>query len=146
MKKRYLLLLLLMLFPVLLALVGYNSWTDNPPKNYALIRGLLVNPGTIAMLGGVVGMLLFRQRAMYWGMLVSFLYTYFALGLVWGSFSTLGVFDNHTLTTATLMSVVGFVAALFTMLLTRVLRKAIDAVNEPNVGQQNLEQKKKPRE
>jgi hypothetical protein len=131
MKKSYWTLLLLILLPVLLALVGYNAWNDAPPKNYPLIRGLLVNPGTVAVLGGVVGMLLYRQRAMYWGMLVSFVYTYLALGLVWGSFSTLGVLDNHTLTTATLMSVVGFVAALFTMLLTRVLRRAIDAVNDP---------------
>lgn len=136
MKKRYIVLLILILLPALIALCGYNSYTDSPPDNLPLIRALLVNPGTIAVIGGIVGLLLYRQRAMYWGMIVSFFYSYLALGLVWGTFRTDGIFGNHTLTTSTLLSVVGFVAALFTMLLTRVMRKAIEGVNNPEVPTQ----------
>ncbi|KEO81183.1 hypothetical protein [Tumebacillus flagellatus] len=131
MKKRYLLLLLIVLLPVLFSLLGYNYYSDAPPKNLPLIKALLVNPATIAVLGGIVGMLLYQQRAMYWGMVVTFLYSFLSLGLQWGTFKQYGVFYNHTLTTATLLSVVGFVGALFTLLVMRVLRKTLDAVNQP---------------
>ncbi|WP_236588009.1 hypothetical protein [Tumebacillus amylolyticus] len=131
MKKRYLIVLLIVLLPILFALIGYNHFTDSPPRNLPLISALLVNPATIAVLGGIIGILLYQQRAMYWGMVTMFLYSYLALGLVWGAFKTQGIFNNETLTTATLLSVVGFVASLFTLLIMRVVRKTLDAVNNP---------------
>jgi hypothetical protein len=127
--KKLIVLLLLTLIPVYFALAGFTNITQATTRAQALVHDLLINPEIMVFLGVIVALVLRRRRAMWWGMIVCFLYAYLALGLVWGGFYSEGAFGRNTLNTAVVMAVIGCAASAFTYGMIYMISRLIQSQN-----------------
>lgn len=129
--KKYIVLFLIALFPVILGIFGYHSLGDETdrPANMHVIAAALVSIPINALIGGVIALLLKRRKAVWWAMLVCFLYSYFGFGITLGGFGKEGGWGIHTLNSAVLMAVVGYIGCLFTWGMYNVIRRQIDLIN-----------------
>lgn len=131
MRTKLLILLGLSLIPLLFVPFGYMNRGDVSalPASYTTVKVALVNPGTILILGAIVTLVMQSRRAMWWAMIVTFLYSYLGLGLIWGGFS--GPFASGLLNYAALFAVIGFVGALFVFLFLTLFKKMIEVSKNP---------------
>jgi hypothetical protein len=131
--KKYALLLIIILIPVYFALFGYVYRGDPllEPANLRQVQALLVNVPINVLIGGAVALILRYLRAVWWAMIVCFLYSYLGLQIVWGGYQNEGLFGNNTLTTATLLSVAGFIGCLFTYGMFNIIRKSLRGDSAP---------------
>jgi hypothetical protein len=125
--KKLIVLLLLTLIPVYFALAGFTNITQAHTRAQALVHDLLINPEIMVFLGLIVALVVRRRSAMWWGMIVCFLYSYLSLGLVWGGFYSEGAFGRNTLNTSVVMAVIGFVASAFTYGMVYMIRRLIES-------------------
>ncbi|ASS74917.1 hypothetical protein CIG75_07930 [Tumebacillus algifaecis] len=131
MKKKLLILLFLSLIPVFFVPFGYrNTGTlENLPASYTTVKVALVNPGTILLLGAIVTLVMQTRRSMWWAMIVTFLYSYLGLGLIWGGFA--GPFEAGLLNYAAVFAVYGFVGALFVFIFLTIFKKLLEVNRNP---------------
>lgn len=121
--KKLLVLLFIALIPVYFALLGFRNIHSTETRSMALVHDLLINPEVMLLLGAIVALVLRKRSAMWWAMIVCFLYSYLGFGLVWGGFASEGAFGRNTVNTAALMAVIGFVAAAFISLMLTIVRR-----------------------
>ncbi|MFD2169022.1 hypothetical protein [Tumebacillus lipolyticus] len=129
--KKLLILLALALIPLYLLPFGYHNKgvLEDLPSSYTTVKVALVNPGTILILGAIVTLIMQHRRSMWWAMLVTFVYSYLGLGLIWGGFA--GPFETGLLNYAALFAVIGFVGSLFVFIFLTIFRKLIEANKNP---------------
>jgi len=123
-------LLVLTGIPVILALFGYSGAAEQAPANIGLVRALSLSPWQSALLGALVSLILQHKRAIWWGMVVCFIYSYLNLGLVWGGFWSEGIFGRSILNGSATFAAIGFIGALFTYGMVNVIKKSLENINE----------------
>jgi MFS family permease len=129
--KKLLILILIALIPVYFVPFGYMNTgnLEELPATYPKVKVMLVNPATIALIGAVVTLILQHRRAMWWAMLVTFVYSYLGLGLIWGGFT--GPFEQGLLNYSAVFAVIGFVGALFVFIFLTIFKKMVDVSKNP---------------
>ena len=83
---------------------------------------LTLSPWLSALLGGVIALILRHKRAIWWSMVVVFVYYYLNLGQIWGGFWSEGVFSGSLFSAASTFAAMAFIGAVFTYGMVTILR------------------------
>jgi len=125
MKLRIGLLALIAFLPVLLEIAGAES---------KMLGVILVSIPVSLLIGAATSLILRRRGAIWWAMIITFLFQYFAAGLIWNQFDTLGFWGRDIINTASMLAIAAFIAALFTYGLVIVFKKQIALMRDQQAG------------
>ena len=142
--KKVIVLVLIAIIPVFFALFGYSGGAENPPASLNLVRALTLSPWLSALLGGVIALILRHKRAIWWSMVVVFVYSYLNLGLIWGMFWSEGLFSGSLFSAASTFAAMAFIGSAFTYGMLTVIRKVI-TIEQQQQQQQHTNQKPRKR-